>query len=190
MITLLRGIISMFEKVGLNIRHNRKKIGITQRELGKRLHVSQQMIASYENGTRIPKMETIYKIAKALEIPPSRLIMFTGDMPPGEFSNEVIEFIKQVEKQHNNEFIFQAVIAKIYDLADDGVCQFSNNALFYLPEDVYNQICKYFDDIVDLCTYLMESQHFPPGNDWTEEEKVKIDEFKEFLRAKRNAPPK
>ena len=49
------------------IREERKKAGLSQAELGKRLGVSQYMIAQYECGIRIPKIPTIRRIADALE---------------------------------------------------------------------------------------------------------------------------
>lgn len=49
------------------IREERKKAGMTQKELGKRLGVTQSMIAQYECGNRIPKILTIRRIADILE---------------------------------------------------------------------------------------------------------------------------
>lgn len=46
--------------VGERIRIIRKSLGITQRELGLRLGIKQQMISLYEIG-RSPKIETIKK---------------------------------------------------------------------------------------------------------------------------------
>lgn len=54
--------------IGEQIRNYRKKAGISQKELGERLEVSQQHIAQYENGKRIPKVETLEKIARALQV--------------------------------------------------------------------------------------------------------------------------
>lgn len=54
--------------IGEQIRNYRKKAGLSQKELGKRLGVSQQHIAQYENEKRIPKIETIQRIAAALDI--------------------------------------------------------------------------------------------------------------------------
>jgi len=54
--------------IGENIRKNRIENSITQKELGERLGVSQEMISQYENGSRIPKTETLSKIAEALNI--------------------------------------------------------------------------------------------------------------------------
>lgn len=49
------------------IREERKKAGMTQKELGKRLGVTQSMVAQYECGNRIPKILTIRRIADILE---------------------------------------------------------------------------------------------------------------------------
>lgn len=54
--------------IGENIKKYRNKIGLSQKELGERLSVSQAMVAQYENGKRVPKVETIQKIANALNI--------------------------------------------------------------------------------------------------------------------------
>lgn len=51
---------------GEKIKQARKKAGITQKELGKKLKVSQAMIGQYESGKRKPKLETLDKIADAL----------------------------------------------------------------------------------------------------------------------------
>nr|WP_321153051.1 helix-turn-helix transcriptional regulator [uncultured Acetatifactor sp.] len=54
--------------IGENIKKCRTEIGLSQKELGKKLGVSQAMIAQYEKGKRIPKMETVSKIASALGV--------------------------------------------------------------------------------------------------------------------------
>lgn len=54
--------------IGKNIQRIRKEKGISQKELGQKLGVSQQMIAQYENSNSKPKIETIQKIADVLEV--------------------------------------------------------------------------------------------------------------------------
>lgn len=54
--------------IGEKIREIRKEKGISQKELGTLLGVSQQMIGQYENSSREPKIETLRKIATALEV--------------------------------------------------------------------------------------------------------------------------
>lgn len=51
------------------IQEIRKKCGITQAELAKRAGISEISIRKYENGDRSPKIETMSKIAEALNVP-------------------------------------------------------------------------------------------------------------------------
>lgn len=64
--------------IGTKIKTARKVAGLTQKELGKKLGVSAAMIAQYETGRRFPKIETIEKLAQALDITPSILYGITS----------------------------------------------------------------------------------------------------------------
>lgn len=55
--------------VGERIREYRKQAGLTQKELGDRLGVSNVHIGQYERGLRNPKLPQLKKIADALDIP-------------------------------------------------------------------------------------------------------------------------
>ncbi len=46
----------------------RAQKGLSQKELGERLGVSQQMIGQWETGKASPKIETLEKIAKVLDV--------------------------------------------------------------------------------------------------------------------------
>lgn len=55
--------------IGENIKRLRKEKNITQKELGERMGgISQQQIGQWENGNKYPKLETIRKIAAALQV--------------------------------------------------------------------------------------------------------------------------
>lgn len=54
--------------IGEKIKHWRVQKGLSQKELGDQIGVSQQQIGQYETGTRTPKQETLLKIAKALGV--------------------------------------------------------------------------------------------------------------------------
>lgn len=59
---------------GQRIKAARKAVGITQKELGEKLGLSFQSIAQWENDLRKPKKETLWRIAKALNISLSLLL--------------------------------------------------------------------------------------------------------------------
>ena len=50
------------------IRKARKEAGLTQKQLGDRMGVSDASITQYESGKRNPKVETLQRIAKALGV--------------------------------------------------------------------------------------------------------------------------
>lgn len=53
---------------GQRIKSERLKAGLTQKELGKRLGIAYQSVAQWENGLRNPKLETLQRIADALNV--------------------------------------------------------------------------------------------------------------------------
>ena len=42
--------------------------GLTQRELGERVNVTKVSICCYENGTRVPTLDTLTKLGKVLDV--------------------------------------------------------------------------------------------------------------------------
>ena len=65
-------------KMSDRIKKIRRKKGFSQTELGDRIGVSQQVITNYERGIREPDIETLLKIAGALDISIETLI---GEKP-------------------------------------------------------------------------------------------------------------
>lgn len=55
--------------IGQRIRAIRTTIGMTQKQLGERSSMADSAIRKYESGKINPKLETIRKIAEALEVP-------------------------------------------------------------------------------------------------------------------------
>lgn len=54
--------------IGDNIKNSRKKLGMTQEQLGKEVNVSAAMISQWERGERKPKLENLKKISKVLKV--------------------------------------------------------------------------------------------------------------------------
>lgn len=109
---------------GQRIKAARMKAGLTQKELGAKLGVSESFIAQYETDKRNPKIETLEKIACALGVHPGELQGFVnyGDDPwapgydiwaPPGISNERLEHLRDLRDQvraNQQEFqVFQRV---------------------------------------------------------------------------------
>lgn len=60
--------------LGKNLRAARKRLDLTQEEVGARSGVQAGEISRIEGGKRDPQVSTLEKIAKAVEMPPGRLL--------------------------------------------------------------------------------------------------------------------
>jgi transcriptional regulator with XRE-family HTH domain len=60
--------------LGKNLRAARDRLGITQEEVAARSGVQAGEISRIERGKRDPQVSTLEKIAKAVEMPPGRLL--------------------------------------------------------------------------------------------------------------------
>lgn len=91
--------------IGENIKRIRKERGLTQKELGELLDMTQSAIGQFENDKTSPKTDTIEKIASALGVSPSELMKgnsiweeFDKQYPNlGKEAAEFEEFIKFLE---------------------------------------------------------------------------------------------
>ncbi len=60
--------------IGEKIKELRKAKGLTQKQLGEHCNMSDALIRTYEKGVRVPKIETLDKIASGLGIPLMELL--------------------------------------------------------------------------------------------------------------------
>ena len=98
---------------GERIKTARKQAGLTQKELGKALGVSFQAVAQWETGRRVPKVETIQRIGKALGV--SWLWLANPDLTPETF--------EEAKKGYNDFLIEQRArehVEKIIEARQDG----------------------------------------------------------------------
>lgn len=54
--------------IGQRIRDHRQELGLTQRDLGRRLGVSYQLVQAYEHGRRVPNTDRLECIATELKM--------------------------------------------------------------------------------------------------------------------------
>jgi len=63
-------------KFGKKMQETRKRKGVTQEELAEKLSMHRTYIGLMERGERNPTIRSLYKIAKALDVPSSDLLPF------------------------------------------------------------------------------------------------------------------
>ncbi|MGB9682870.1 MAG: helix-turn-helix domain-containing protein [bacterium] len=62
-------------KLGKVVKQLRKEKGLTQKELAKKIGKSERLITYFERGVLNPSLETLYEIAKVLDIPISEIFL-------------------------------------------------------------------------------------------------------------------
>lgn len=60
--------------LGTNLRIARKHLGLTQEQVAERSGVHPTEVSRIEAGKRDPQVSTVVKLAKAVELPPGRLL--------------------------------------------------------------------------------------------------------------------
>lgn len=63
-------------KFGKNVQRSRKKMGLSQDELGYKIGIHRNHMGRIERGETNPPLYTVFKIAKALRVKSSLLIPF------------------------------------------------------------------------------------------------------------------
>ena len=56
----------MIERINLKIRERRQELGMTQLQLGRKMNVSQAVVANWESGVFLPKTRDLPALARAL----------------------------------------------------------------------------------------------------------------------------
>lgn len=82
--------------LGNRIYELRKSRGLSQKELGEMIGVSNKSVSKWENGTAIPKTDTLVKLANIFEISPQELLQ-------GKTENKVT--LSQLSSQTNEMFL-------------------------------------------------------------------------------------
>ena len=91
--------------LGKRIRELRKIKGISQLELAFDMDMSMNTISYIELGKISPKIETLQKIAKKLNISMAELFEFSEIQPQDKITRKKIEDISNKLKPYNKEFL-------------------------------------------------------------------------------------
>lgn len=77
-------------RFGDNLTHARKRAGLSQDEVGIRASLHRTEVSQLERGLRVPRIDTLVKLAAAIDVPADELldgIVWTpGNSRPGAFA--------------------------------------------------------------------------------------------------------
>lgn len=116
--------------IGEQIKKIRQEKGLSQKELGRKLNVSQQMIGQWETGKSNPKLETINNIAAALGISVRQLYpdfsyeewkqtdTYTGNVKRYEVIKRGVMAILSFEYPEIEEYVYDG--SYFYSIIKDG----------------------------------------------------------------------
>lgn len=102
--------------LGIKIRQTRKKRHVTQEQLGEICELSAAHIGHIERGTRIPSLDTLFRIAQALDVSVDYLIL--DSVAPDENLFTTINSILQ-SKDKRKVKIFMTTIRALIDKIDE-----------------------------------------------------------------------
>lgn len=121
---------------GQKIKQYRLKAGLSQKDLGEKLNVSQQMIAQYESDKRAPKLETLEKISDALHIGIGNLLDI--DTLSTSISEELYSLYRSENKIRLSAL--QLLIGMLEQLNLDGINELVCYANSLTEDDLYRSI--------------------------------------------------
>lgn len=132
--------------VGENIKRIRKEKGLTQKQLGERLNMTQSAVGQFENDKTSPKIETIDKIASALGV---RIVDIMEQFTMEQF--KTTSEYQKLEKEVNAEKGIIAILADIYGKVEDKDLEGQyGSGHYYLVGEGSKQFILYDSDIGTL----------------------------------------
>lgn len=76
---------------GQKVKEIRKKKNLSQQQLGQIMGIKQQTVAQYEKAIDQPKLSTVRKIAEALDVTISELVVDWSSFSPGELYEDMAD---------------------------------------------------------------------------------------------------
>ncbi len=92
-------------KIGITIRGYRLQKGFSQGDIEKRTGLLRCYLSRVENGHTIPSLDTLAKIAEALDLPLSQFFAeeaLDREMPAQKLSDDELRFLTQIRRYSTN----------------------------------------------------------------------------------------
>lgn len=120
--------------IGEHIKMARKNKGLTQKELGNLLGISQSAVGQFENDTSNPKYETLQKIADALDVSVYSLI----DINKSQKELEILQ--KELRDIQDNTDMPYNTKLDIMQSKENDIEQ--QHKILHIKQDIYKQSMK------------------------------------------------
>lgn len=105
----------MDKNICKRIREVRKSLKLTQNQFAELVDMSEDSIGKIERGT-VPRMETVYKIAKGLKIPVEDLLGKSNKRTDKSTSKLIDNFVAYLKTRHTKDITFIHELAvKIFE---------------------------------------------------------------------------
>jgi len=92
-------------KIGTTIRGHRLQKGLSQGDIEKKTGLLRCYLSRVENGHTIPSLDTLSKIAQALDVPISQFFAedaLTRDLTSQKLADEELRFLTQIRRYSTN----------------------------------------------------------------------------------------
>ena len=93
------------ENIGKLIAKQRKKLNMTQSELGKKLGVTDKSVSKWERGVNVPDISIIVPLCNILNISTDELLLGACENTPTQNINSLSDLIKFYSKKSNLKLI-------------------------------------------------------------------------------------
>lgn len=93
------------ENIGKLIAKQRKKLNMTQSELGKKLGVTDKSVSKWERGVNVPDISIIVPLCNILNISTDELLLGACENTPTQNINSLSDLIKFYNKKSNLKLI-------------------------------------------------------------------------------------
>lgn len=93
----------LYQKIGLEIKTNRKKNSFTQQELADKVSLNRTSIAKMEAGKQRFSLDTLYILANAMNIEPIKLLPELSQFKPKKNVSDIFTEAKSSEKLSKDE---------------------------------------------------------------------------------------
>lgn len=138
---------------GERVRNIREEKGLSQSDVAKRMHISQQAVAKYEKIVDLPKNSTLCKIADALGVTPYELAGWRErdlaiDTEIDRIITEVVNEDSQYKRSEKMREI-ESLLAEQKDIDEQSQELNATNLQLFTEDTPRNKVLSYFDELND-----------------------------------------